>query len=77
MLKQRQRREDRQQSVPVMQDHITQFSALAAVQLVTEIALNVHQHVSVILPRSGFFQDGHQFVAIGHEKRVQIVPLVQ
>jgi hypothetical protein len=37
----------------------------------------MHQHVGVILPRGGFFQDGHQLFPVRHEEGVQVFPLVQ
>lgn len=60
-----------------MQDHVAKFAALAAVELVTEIPLNMHQHVGVIFPRGRFLQDGHQLFAVRHKEGVQIFPLVQ
>ncbi len=77
MLKQRQRGEDRQQPGAIVEDHLPQLAALAAVQLVAEITLNMHQHVGVVFPRGGLLEDRHQLLAVNLEERFQILPFMQ
>ncbi|MNT01962.1 hypothetical protein D3C72_1364490 [compost metagenome] len=77
MFQQRERGEDRQLSGAVVEDNFTQLQALAGIELFTEIALNVHQHVGVVFARRGLFQNRHQFLAIDRKKGLQIVPFVK
>ncbi len=77
VLKQRQRGEDRQQPGAIVEDHLPQLAALAAVELVAEITLYMHQHVGVVFPRGGPLEDRHQLLAVDLEERFQILPFMQ
>jgi hypothetical protein len=37
---------------------------MAAIQPFAEIALNMHQHIGVVFPGGGVFQDRHQLIAV-------------
>ncbi len=69
VLKQRQRGEERQQPGAIVEDHLPQLAALAAVQLVAEITLNMHQHVGVVFPRGGPLEEQNIAIGMGPEFR--------
>lgn len=75
MLKQRKGRQDWEQPRAIMQYHVTQLAALAAIQPFAEIALNMHQHIGVVFLEAVF--SGSPSAYRGRRRKgIQVLPLM-